>query len=111
MPKGEVTSLPNDIRGLSFRAGEGDSFKVLEALYFATEDISSQHRSHLSALRQGVLVSAAFFGHPVPLIVVAGGVAKLTKIEIQGGEVEGARSISQALGVTRTRSPLPLTWA
>ena len=101
------TPLPRNIRGLTFLL-RGSLFHVVEARYFARAVISPQHREYLSTLPQGALVSVSFFGHPTPLVVVRGGVAKLVKIQKGGQQVSGAGAISTALGIRTTRRPVAL---
>ena len=103
-------SLPRNITDTVFLL-RGSLFQVVEARYFARATISAQHRQYLSTLPSGTLVSVSFFGYPVPLVVVRGGVAKLKKINKGGQHITGAGAISTALGIRATRRPVALVRA
>ncbi|OHA15447.1 MAG: hypothetical protein A3H57_02740 [Candidatus Taylorbacteria bacterium RIFCSPLOWO2_02_FULL_43_11] len=108
MSEKRCSTLPPDISGLSFCIQGGETFKVLRGQYFSDQNISGQHRRYLGGLREGLLVSVSFYGQPVPLITVKGGVVRLIEIEIDSTLFKGSHEISQKLKVTKTRFPIAL---
>lgn len=98
-----------DLCDRSFRTDEGISFTILETEHFPKQSIATQHRKYLSDLRPGLLVSVSFYGQPVPLITVDGGVVRLVKVECGGETLGESLVISKALQVTKTRQPMGLS--
>jgi len=84
----------------------GDLVYLAIVRYYAAEAISKQHRAYLADLPNGSFVSVSFFGQPVPLLVVGGGVVKIEKISKGGDQITGTRAISAALGILETRKPV-----
>lgn len=103
-----LNRLPKDIDGKKFKTDEGVKFEVHYGDYFPDRSISRQHSKYLGGLRTGLLVSVSFYGQPVPLVTVDGGVVKLAKVEIGGKLLESAAAISKKLGLTETRQPVGL---
>ena len=107
MPRA-IRSLSSAIEGRTFFVSEKLSFKVTEAEYYPEGKIGIQHRSFLSVLRQGALLSVSFYGRAVPVIVVDGGVSRLKRVEVEGQELQVPQAISRALGVGEPRRPILL---
>ena len=104
-----IKALPADITGRRFKTDEGKKFTVVEGDYFSERSISNQHRKYLSHLQTGLLVSVSFYGQPVPLVVVDGGVVRLVSIQQKDDEtLQGSSIISKLLGVEETRQPIGL---
>jgi hypothetical protein len=103
-----LNRLPSDINGRRFKTDEGVKFEVHEGDYFSDRRIGRQHSKYLGGLRVGLLVSVSFYGKPVPLVTVDGGVVKLDKVEVDGALLDSAAAISKKLGLTETRQPVGL---
>lgn len=106
--RGAMITLSNNLKGCSFKTDDGVKFTVVEQDYFSEKSIGRQHKKYLSALRPGFLVAVSFYGQPVPVVAVEGGVVKLVKVEIEDETLENALAISRRLGVARTRQPMRL---
>ncbi len=103
-----IKALPADITGRRFKTDEGKKFTVVEGDYFSERSISRQHRKYLSHLQTGLLVSVSFYGQPVPLVVVDGGVIRLAVIQTDEKTLNHSAEISKLLGVEETRQPMGL---
>lgn len=86
-------------------------FTVLDGEYYSQSEIAQQHRKYCSSLRDGILVSLSFRGHAVPVVKVADGVVRLTRVLLCDTEKEvgdTASEVSKVLGVAETRQPMGL---
>ena len=101
--------FPTDITDKRFTTASGTSFTVLRSKHFPAKDIATQHRKYLTELRPGLLVSVSFYGQPVAVITVEGGVVRLDKIEVDGVELTGSTVMSRVLEITKTRQPVRLS--
>lgn len=103
-----IKALPIDLSGRRFKTDEGKRFKVIEGEYFPEHSISRQHSKYLAHLRVGLLVSVSFYGQPVPLIVVDGGVVRLVVVQANKKVLGRSSDISKLLGIEETRQPMGL---
>jgi hypothetical protein len=105
-----IKRLSPDLNGKTFKISGGKKFTVVEGEHYPPRSISKQHHEYLDGLPVGQLVSVAFYGQPVPLVVVNDGVVRLAEITTGRGEaVKGSLAISRALGLEETRSPFALS--
>ena len=101
----------HSLKGMTFRTETGKEFRVLSDLFFPRGKHDRANGKYLDALREGYLVSCSYQNHPVPLVTLKDGVAKLVEIEVAGVHLKGARNISTKLGVAETRKLVVLTKA
>jgi hypothetical protein len=106
--KTKLELLSNSIDGQRFVTDFGTNFRVLKGEYFSQESIGNSNKKYLNNLRQGLLVSVSFYGRPVSLITVSGGVVRLDEVNVEGVDLKTATAISQALKNTETRQPIGL---
>jgi hypothetical protein len=88
--------------GQSFKTdGLNASFTVKKDKFWArgSHGPNDPNGPRLDALQPNDLMSVIYQGNPVPFIAVEGGVVKLERIEIGGEKIQGARKISEKLGV------------
>ena len=80
---------------------EGLKFTVLKDRFWAkgSHGPKDPNGPRLDALQPNDLMSVIYQGHPVPFIGVRGGVVKLERIEVNGESIDGARKISEKLGI------------
>lgn len=95
-----------ELVGRKFRTGEVD-FKVLEIKPYSNRLVSDRYKKIL-AFREGFLVAVGFRGTLIPNITLKGGVARLTKIEINGQVFDRPKAISAALGIKEAMQPYEL---
>lgn len=106
--KAKLETLPSDVDGMSFVTDLQTNFLVIKGEYFPQGSIGKTNNKYLGNLRQGLLVSVSFYGKPVSVITVAGGVVRLDKVSVKGAELSAAVAISEALKNTETRQPMGL---
>ena len=97
-----------EVSGKTFKIRGGAKFKVVSGRHYPENKIAKVCSEYLRGLREGLVVSVAFFGKPVSVITVNQGVMRLERVEIEGRTLEGSSAISKALGLSKTRHPLGL---
>lgn len=106
--KTKLDALPSKIDGMSFVTDFGTNFRVVKGEYFPQVSIGRTNNKYLGNLRQGLLVAVSFYGKPVSVITVNGGVIRLDKVNVEGVDLNTAVAISEALKNTETRQPMGL---
>jgi hypothetical protein len=94
--------------GKKYRTESGKEFRVLAERFYPRGTHDRANGKYLDSLRAGYLVSAAYQGHPVPLITLDDGVVRLVEVEVAGKRLRRATDISSHLGVSETRKPVVL---
>ena len=94
--------------GKSFKAGDVQ-FTIRKDRFWAegSHGPKDPNGPRLDALQPGYLMSVTYQGHPTPFIRVKGGVVKPERIEVEGQKIDGARRISEKLGIGTKYLPRP----
>jgi len=106
--KTKLEVLPSNIDGQGFVTDIGTNFQVIKGEYYSQSLIGKANNKYLGNLRQGLLVSVSFYGNPVSVITVYGGVVRLVEVNVEGVELNTAVAISEALKNIETRQPMGL---
>jgi hypothetical protein len=95
-----------DLTGCQFQAGN-TTFKVVNVDNFPADRVSERYRRILG-IKPGFLVAVWHRGVCIPNITLRDGVARLTKVEVDGKVLDRPGAISKALGVSVPMSPYQL---
>lgn len=92
------------IIGQTYETATGVKFIVIDAEPYPAIKISERYKKILD-LDSGQLVAVNYRGTLIPNITVQGGVARLTKVDVEGEIINRPGAISKALGIKDGMSP------
>lgn len=98
----------SQLLGHTFKVKGGVPFTVLEILGYPDPDIMKQYQPHLIGLPAGKLIAVPYRTTLIPNITLGDGVAKLTKVVVNGQTFTRPIDISKAIGVSKAYDPQPL---
>ncbi len=87
-----------EIIGNFYKTKDGVEFQVLDAEFYSQRTVSFRYKRILD-FKPGLLVAVAYRGALIPNITMDGGVARLTKVEVNGETFDRPHAISTAIGV------------